>query len=110
VADANDLMTFILAIGSEGLDPADYDPTGLNLAIRSGDALALAKAATDRFNKVSSDLAFGHVRGKDRLAWFVVDKDLDDVRQRQMLEAALATHRVPAVLQTLLPTHPQYAS
>jgi murein L,D-transpeptidase YcbB/YkuD len=110
VADANDLMTFILAIGSEGLDPADYDPTGLNLAIRSGDPMALAKAATDRFNKVSSDLAFGHVRGKDRLAWYVVDKDLDDVRQRQMLEAALATHRVPAVLQTLLPTHPQYAS
>ena len=110
VADANDLLVYIIGIGSEGLDPADYDPAGLNLAIRSGNPVALAKAATDRFNKVSSDLAFGHVRGDDRQAWHVVDKDLDDARQRQMLEAALATHRVPAVLQTLLPTHPQYAS
>jgi murein L,D-transpeptidase YcbB/YkuD len=110
VADANDLLTYILAIGSEGLDPADYDPNGLSLAIGSGDPMALAKAATDRFNLLSSDLAFGHVRGANRLAWYVVDKDLDDIRQRQMLEAALATHRVPAVLQTLMPTHPQYAS
>ena len=110
VADANDLLTFIQGIGSEGLDPLDYDPAGLILAMRSGDPLALAKAATDRFNRVSSDLAFGHVRAKDRLQWFVVDKDLDDARLRQMLEAALATRRVPAVLQTLLPTHPQYAS
>jgi murein L,D-transpeptidase YcbB/YkuD len=110
VSDANDLLGYILSVGSEGLNPQEYDPAGLSLAIRSGDPLALAKAATERFNKVSSDLAFGHVRGEDRQAWHVVDKDLDDVRQRQMLEAALATHRVPAVLQTLLPTHPQYAS
>ena len=110
VADANDLLAYIVGIGSEGLDPYDYDPAGLNLAIRSGDPLALAKAATDRFNRLSSDLAFGHVRGADRQAWHIVDKDLDDARQRQMLDAALATHRVPAVLQTLLPVHPQYAS
>jgi murein L,D-transpeptidase YcbB/YkuD len=110
VTDANDLLAFILGIGSEGLDPADYDPASLNLAIRSGDPLVLAKAATDRFNRISSDLAFGHVRGEDRQAWHVVDKDLDDARQRQMLEAALATHRVPDVLRTLLPVHPQYAS
>jgi murein L,D-transpeptidase YcbB/YkuD len=110
VADASDLLTFILGIGSEGLDPNDYDPAGLTLAMRSGDPAALAKAATERFNRLSSDLAFGHVRGDDRQSWHIVDKDLDDVRQRQMLDAALATRRVPAVLQTLLPTHPQYAS
>jgi len=110
VSDANDLLAFIAGLGSEGLDPYDYDPAGLHAAIRSGDPLALAKAATDRFNRVSSDLAFGHVRGDDRQSWHIVDKDLDDTRQRQMLEAALATHRVPAVLNTLLPTHPQYAA
>jgi murein L,D-transpeptidase YcbB/YkuD len=110
VSDANDLLAYIIGIGSEGLEPSDYDPAGLNLAIRSGDPVALSAAATERFNRVSSDLAFGHVRGDDRQAWHVTDKDLDDARQRQMLEAALATHRVPAVLQTLLPTHPQYAS
>ena len=109
MADAQELLATINSIHKEGLDPLDYDPAGLINAIRSGNPLVLAKAATDRFNLVSSDLAFGHVRGEDRQGWHVVDKDLDDVRQRQMLEAALATHRVAAVLQTLLPTHPQYS-
>ena len=108
MTDAQELLAFIGAIDQEGLDPLNYDPAGLTAAMRSGDPLALAKAATERFNLVSSDLAFGHVRGEDRQGWHVVDKDLDDARQRQMLEAALATHRVAAVLQTLLPTHPQY--
>jgi L,D-transpeptidase YcbB len=110
VSDAQELLAYINSIGSEGLDPQDYDPAGLVAAMRSGDPLLLAKAATERFNKVSSDLAFGHVPDKARESWHIVDKDLDDSRQRQMLEAALATHRVTAVLQTLLPTHPQYAS
>jgi murein L,D-transpeptidase YcbB/YkuD len=110
VSDAQDLLAYIIGIGTEGLDPADYDPAGLNRAIRSGDPMAMSKAATERFNLLSSDLAFGHVRGEDRQGWHIVDKDLDDVRQRQMLYAALSTHRVPAVLQTLLPAHPQYAS
>lgn len=108
VSDAQELLAYILAIGAEGLDPADYDPAGLSLAIRSGDPMAMSAAATERFNRVSSDLAFGHVRGEDRQGWHVVDKDLDDARKRQMLEAALATRRVAAVLQTLLPEHPQY--
>jgi L,D-transpeptidase YcbB len=110
MADAQELLAYINSIGREGLDPLDYDPAGLVAAMRSGDPMLLAKAATERFNLVSSDLAFGHVRGDDRQGWHIADKDLDDARQREMLEAALATHRVAAVLQTLLPTHPQYAS
>src|SRR5687768_13289253 len=39
VADANDLLAFIMGIGSEGLDPQDYDPAGLTLAMRSGDPM-----------------------------------------------------------------------
>ena len=108
VADVQELLAFINSIGREGLDPLDYDPAGLVLAMRTGDPLIMAKAATDRFNRVSSDLALGHVRGDDRQGWHVVDKDLDDVKQREMLEAALATHRVAAVLQSLHPTHTQY--
>ena len=108
MANAMELLGYINSIHQEGLDPLDYDPAGLSLAMRSGDPMTLAKAATERFNRVSSDLAFGHVRGDDRQGWHVTDKDLDDARQRQMLEAALATNRVAAVLQTLLPAHPQY--
>ena len=110
VNDATELLAYINSVAQEGLNPLDYDPAGLTQAIQSRDPLALAKVATDRFNRLSSDLAFGHVRGEDREGWHVVDKDLDDARQRQMLEAALATHRVAAVLQSLLPMHPQYAS
>jgi murein L,D-transpeptidase YcbB/YkuD len=72
--------------------------------------MVLAQAATDRFNKLSSDLALGHVRGDARVGWHVVDNDIDDVRQRQLLEAALITNRVPEVLNSLLPTHPQYGA
>ncbi|HTG79045.1 MAG TPA: L,D-transpeptidase family protein [Sphingomicrobium sp.] len=107
---ASALVGYINNVGHEGLSPADYDPAGLIDAMRSNDPQLLAQAATDRFNKLSSDLALGHVRGNARGDWHVVDKDLDEVRQRQMLEAALITNRIPEVLNTLLPTHPQYGS
>jgi murein L,D-transpeptidase YcbB/YkuD len=107
---ASALVGYINNIGREGLSPADYDPAGLIDAMRSNDPQLLAQAATDRFNKLSSDLALGHVRGDARIDWHVVDKDLDEVRQRQMLEAALITNRIPEVLNTLLPTHPQYGA
>ena len=104
---AKSLLDYINNVGSEGLSPADYDPAGLIAAMRSNDPQLLAEAATDRFDKLSSDLALGHVRGDARIDWHVVDKDLDEARQRQMLEAALVTNRVPEVLNTLLPSHPQ---
>ena len=107
---ASSLVGYINNVGKEGLSPADYDAAGLIQAMRSNDPQLLAQAATERFNKLSSDLALGHVRGSDRGDWHVVDKDLDEARQREMLEAALVTNRVPEVLNTLLPTHPQYGS
>ena len=110
VMQAKALLDYTNNIGREGLSPADYDPAGLIDAMRSGDPIALAQAATDRFNKLSSDLALGHVRGNARIDWHLVDKDLDDVRQREMLEAALVTNRIPEVLNSLLPTHPQYGA
>jgi len=110
VDQAADLLTYIQWIGREGLTPSDYDPAGLELAMRSSDPMVLAQAATDRFNKVSSDLALGHVRGDARIDWHVVDKDLDDVRQRLLLETALRDDRIADALNGLLPTHPQYGA
>jgi len=110
VGQVQSLLAYIRQVGRDGLSPADYDPSGLEAALRSGDPLTLSKAATDRFNSLSSDLALGHVRGDARVDWHVEDKDLDEARQRQMLEAALATNRIPEVLNGLLPAHPQYAS
>jgi len=110
VSQVQSLLGYIRQVGRDGLSPADYDPSGLEAALRSGDPLTLSKAATDRFNRLSSDLALGHVRGDARVDWHVEDKDLDEATQRQMLEAALATNRVPEVLNGLLPAHPQYSS
>jgi L,D-transpeptidase YcbB len=110
VGQAQSLLNYINNVGREGLSPADYDPAGLMTAMRSGDPMVLAQAATDRFNKLSSDLALGHVRGEARVSWHVDDKDLDAARQRELLEAALVTNRISEVLNGLLPAHPQYAS
>ena len=108
--NAQDLLYSIREIGKEGLEPADYDPAGLEAAMASGDPLRLSKEATDRFNMLSNDLALGHVDKSARIAWFVVDKDLDDVRQDSLLRNALATHSVRQALDNLIPTHPQYAA
>ena len=110
MADANQLLLAILNSAKEGLDPRDYDSAGLITAMRTNDPLLISAAATERFNKLSYDMALGHVRGDDRQNWHIPDPDLDSARQDALLRAALAQHRVGEALQGLLPTHPQYAA
>ena len=110
VPDVQQLLAYIQGMDKEGLNPTDYDPAGLTAAIQSGDPMAMSAAATERFNRLSSDLALGHVRGKDRIDWSIKDPDLDGGRQDQLLRWALQTHQVAETLQGLLPTHPQYAA
>ena len=110
MADANQLLLTILNSAREGLDPTDYDAAGLMSAMRSNDPVLLSAAATERFNKLSSDFALGHVRGDDKQNWHIPDPDLDSARQDTLLRAALAQHRIGDALTGLLPTHPQYAA
>lgn len=107
---AQDLLYYIQQVGQEGLNPADYDPAGLVAALRSNDRAMLSHEATLRFNRLSSDLALGHVKRAARIAWFVVDNDLDAAKQDALLRNALATRRTGDALNGLLPTHPQYAA
>jgi murein L,D-transpeptidase YcbB/YkuD len=107
---ARALLNYIYSVGREGLNPYDYEPDGLLAALTSGDPAVLAVQATDRFNKLSSDLALGHVRGEARDGWHVVDNDLDETRQRALLVSALNENRIADALNGLLPIHPQYAS
>jgi len=106
--DVQELLGFIQQIGSEGLEPADYDPAGLSAAWRTGNPVLFSRAASERFDRVSSDLALGYVRGKDREGWHIADKDLDREGQYALMKTALIQHRVPDTLRSLLPTHPQY--
>ena len=108
--DAIELLSFIKQIGGEGLDPADYDPDGLLAAIASGDPVRMSAEATDRFDRVSSDLALGHVKRSARIDWHVTDPDLDAAKQDALLRSAIAQHNVTGALNGLLPTHPQYAA
>ncbi len=109
-SDIQQLIAFIRDVGKEGLTPADYDPQGLMAALASGDLVKMSEAATDRFNRLSSDLALGHVRARDRIDWHIKDPDLDDGRQDKLLRWALHTHQVADTLTGLLPAHPQYTS
>jgi murein L,D-transpeptidase YcbB/YkuD len=110
LADANELLTTIQSVAADGLSPKDYSPTALANAIAARDATRVSSAATDSFNKLSSDFAFGHVRGEDRIDWHVANPGLSPSRQRELLDAALAQHRVGDSLRGLLPTHPQYGA
>jgi L,D-transpeptidase YcbB len=110
VANARELLAFIQGIGREGLDPAFYDPHGLEEALLGGDPMKLSEVATDRFNRVSSDLALGHVPPRDRIQWSIRDPDLDGNRQEKLLRWALYTHSVAETLSGLAPKHPQYAA
>lgn len=107
---AQDLIYYIQQVGKEGLNPADYDTSGLAAALRSADPMLVSREATDRFNRLSSDLALGHVKRGARVQWFVVDKDLDAAKQDALLRGALASRNIRAALDGLLPTHPQYAA
>ncbi|MEO7814416.1 MAG: L,D-transpeptidase family protein [Sphingomicrobium sp.] len=109
IGDARSLLAYIGTVGSEGLNPRDYDPAGLEAALRSGDPLVMSAAASDRFTKLAGDLALGHVRGKDRGEWYVTDADLTPAASALLLAGALDRHDVVGSLRSLLPTHPQYS-
>ena len=107
---AEALLTYIGRIHEEGLDPVDYAPDRLQAAIESGDPLALDTAATDTFLRISSDLALGHVRGDSRMDWHVHDQeDLNSTDQLALMQRAIENETIHDSLNSLLPTHPQYA-
>ena len=110
VINAQDLLRYIAGVGREGLNVADYDPAGLDAAIQTGNIMAVSAAATERFNKLSFDLALGHVKKPARIDWSVADNDLNAEKQDALLRSALAAHGITPALDGLLPTHPQYAA
>ena len=108
---AQDLLITSSRSASRASNPADYDPAGLDdgdpdAAIR----LLISAAATDRFNRLSSDLALGHVKRSARIAWFMADNDLDAAKQDALAAQRACEHNIAAALNGLLPTHPQYAA
>lgn len=106
---AEDLLGYADGAGEHGLDPADYAPEALRAALRSGDKLALDRAATDSFLRLSADLALGNVPIDARADWHMKDPDLDGARQFALMERAIQEGSVRPALDSLLPTHLQYS-
>ncbi|HYE27841.1 MAG TPA: L,D-transpeptidase family protein [Allosphingosinicella sp.] len=106
--DGEALLAYIEGIGAEGLDPADYQPDALRDAIEAkGDALDAV--ATSTFLKLAGDLMFGHVRGDDRIDWHVRDDGWNVYDQQALVDRAVKG-KVAETLNSLMPTHPQYAA
>ncbi|HEX8448037.1 MAG TPA: L,D-transpeptidase family protein [Allosphingosinicella sp.] len=105
---AEALLAYVEGVDGEGLDPADYNPAALRDAIGSkGDMLD--KVATGTFLKLAGDLMFGHVRGDSRIDWHVKDDSWNVYDQQALLDRA-SSGDVAETLNSLLPTHPQYAA
>jgi L,D-transpeptidase YcbB len=110
IENARALAAVIAGIGAEGLDPKDYNPGQLSVAIAAGPGEALNQAASQSFAWLVEDLRDGRTPMEARRQWFVVDPDPDRYRTGDVMAQALATRSVAASLAALNPVHPDYAA
>ena len=106
---ARDLLAYIENVGAEGLVPSDYRPEPIRAALEARDKAALNYAATDSFLRLSADLALGALPISVRDDWHMKDPDLEGSQQFGLIERIGRGENVADVLNSLLPTHPQYA-
>jgi murein L,D-transpeptidase YcbB/YkuD len=106
--DARALYILLAGIGSEGLDPADYDLPGLQAAIDAGPGPELDAKASQAFRWLVEDLRDGRTPMEARKQWFVADPDRDRFPTAGLMAEALASHDVAGVIEKLTPHHPDY--
>ena len=109
VVNATKLVAAIEAIGSEGLDPKDYDLGPLKVAIGGGASAGLDAMASQSFVWLVEDLRDGRTPMDARTQWFVVDPDRDTLRTGDLLAEAVKSGDIAGTLAKLAPTHPDYA-
>jgi len=106
---AEELLRYVEGIGAEGLDPAGYSLDRLRAVIATGNEAAITPVANQVFLKLAADLSGGSVRGQGRVDWHMADVGLDAAGQQRLLAQVTRGGAVGATLDSLLPTHPQYA-
>ncbi len=109
VGQAARLVALIEGIGSEGLDPKDYDVGPLKIALASGPSAELNQMASQSFAWLVEDLRDGRTPMDARQQWFVVDPDRNTFRTGDVLAEALKSNDLAGTLAKLNPTHPDYA-
>ena len=102
------LLATIKAIDEDGLIPADYQPKALAEAILTGEGQGLDAQASKSFAWLAEDMRDGRTRFARRMAWFVVDPDIEQNPTSKLMERALATHDVAGTIQSVAPLHPDY--
>lgn len=107
-ASAGALLSYVEAIASHGLDPADYAPAELRQALTSGDPAAIEDRATQSFGLVARDLAQGRVRPGRRGGSLIASDPLQPERVARLIDQAIATRDVAGVLDRLAPRLRQY--
>ncbi|MBA4164146.1 MAG: L,D-transpeptidase [Erythrobacter sp.] len=109
LANARALLAAIGSIGTEGLDPADYQPDLLREAVAQGPSENLDVLASRSFAWLVEDLRDGRTPMEARKQWFVQDPDHLRFPTADLLAGALASGDIAGTLAQLDPTHPDYA-
>ncbi|KRA79777.1 L,D-transpeptidase family protein [Altererythrobacter sp. Root672] len=110
LTNARLLLAYAERVGAEGLDPADYAVKDLRAAIETGEGVQLDEAASQTFTWLVEDLRDGRTPMDARRQWFVIDPDADLTPTGQLMERATTTGAVAAAIDSVLPTHPDYAA
>lgn len=109
LANARALLAVIGSIGTEGLDPADYQLEELKQALAQGPSEELDALASRSFAWLVEDLRDGRTPMDSRKQWFVQDPDHLRFPTADLLAKALASGDIAGTLAQLDPTHPDYA-
>lgn len=104
------LIEVIENIDAEGLDKRDYDLQALQVSSRSGPSEELDAIATKNFIWLVEDLRDGRTPMSARTQWFVVDPDRDKYPTKDLLAKALKSGDIAGALDSIKPTHPDYAA
>lgn len=103
------LVSVIEGIGTEGLDPADYNLPELRAAIALGTSEQLDELASQTFAWLVEDLRDGRTPMESRKQWFVFDPDADRYPTSTLMTQALESGDLQGALAGIMPEHPDYA-
>ncbi len=103
------LIAVIEGIDAEGLSSQDYDLQALKTAMASAPSPELNALASKNFIWLVEDMRDGRTPMEARKQWFVEDPDRNRYRTVDLLEKAVVTGNIAGTLQSIAPTHPDYA-
>ena len=107
---AQALLDSMPLLAAEGLDPADYGLDRLRTALSVGDEAVVAQVASAIFTAVVEDLRDGHTPRASRKEWYSDETDSVALSTQLLLRRAADGESLPAIYQSLVPTHPGYAA